>query len=553
MILIACFTMCATVAAAEDVPQSGSVSVLNMVNNQAVSGTEFRLYRVADVDGSKLIWTAAYEDYHLKLEQEDPESFGSLPLTLSQYIRRDNIEADAKAVTDNDGKLEFNDLGYGVYLIAGDSYTRGDYRYDVIPSLIILPYLKPESSAWQLEADLEIKHNAVRIYWLSSGNTSIHVIKAWADESHEEERPLSVRVQLMRGSKVHDTVTLNSGNNWRHTWTELDKSEQWYVVEQSVPAGYNVDIEREGVTFVVTNNYLTSIDPGPGTPTDDKPETSPKPSETPVIPSSEPTNPMTPSPEPSAPSVTPEGKEPHLPQTGQPWLIVAVLSFGGIVSALTGAILLNKKPERGRNVFAGMVGMGLAYVILAGGLTAYNINDNNRAERTAETVKQEIMTVITDYQGQFENENVTPDYILDENREMPEVLINGRKYIGTVSIPDLGIELPVQTDCTADGLKTSPCRYVGSVYDDDCIIGGHNYQSHFGRLGQAKIGDSVLFTDIDGNEFLYKVTKLETVAGIDIDGAKAGEWDLTLFTCTLSGQNRILVRCERFSEGGLSA
>lgn len=57
------------------------------------------------------------------------------------------------------------------------------------------------------------------------------------------------------------------------------------------------------------------------------------------------------------------------------------------------------------------------------------------------------------------------------------------------------------------------------------------------------IGDSVNFTDMDGNVHSYRVAALETLAPEDVDGMLSGDWNLTLFTCTLGGKSRVTVRC----------
>ena len=59
---------------------------------------------------------------------------------------------------------------------------------------------------------------------------------------------------------------------------------------------------------------------------------------------------------------------------------------------------------------------------------------------------------------------------------------------------------------------------------------------------------AIVFTDFDGNVFVYKVREIETIKGTDIEGMLNGEWALSLFTCTIGGQMRITVRCERVSE-----
>lgn len=49
--------------------------------------------------------------------------------------------------------------------------------------------------------------------------------------------------------------------------------------------------------------------------------------------------------------------------------------------------------------------------------------------------------------------------------------------------------------------------------------------------------------DIDGNVFSYEVVSLETLSTYDVENMTDGDWDLTLFTCTVGGQFRVTVRC----------
>lgn len=133
---------------------------------------------------------------------------------------------------------------------------------------------------------------------------------------------------------------------------------------------------------------------------------------------------------------------------------------------------------------------------------------------------------------------------LDSDRELPVLEVDGYRYIGTVSIPALNAELPVQEDWSLVLLKSSPCRYKGSPYQGDLIICAHNYAAHFGGLRDLQPGDEVTFTDVEGNEFHYTVAELETLAGTAVEEMESGAWDLTLFTCTPGGQMRVTVRCD---------
>ena len=144
-----------------------------------------------------------------------------------------------------------------------------------------------------------------------------------------------------------------------------------------------------------------------------------------------------------------------------------------------------------------------------------------------------------------------PPFVQYPEMEMPTREIDGQTYIGMVEVPALELSLPVISEWTYPRLKKAPCRYVGSVYSKDMVICGHNYDRHFGRLKDLAVGDEVRFTDMDGNVFFYTVCGTEQLGKYAVEEMLAGEWDLTLFTCTKGGRMRVTVRCklERYIVG----
>lgn len=123
--------------------------------------------------------------------------------------------------------------------------------------------------------------------------------------------------------------------------------------------------------------------------------------------------------------------------------------------------------------------------------------------------------------------------------------VNGYSYLGYLTIPALNLELPVMTDWSYSRLKIAPCRYYGLHHTDNMVIAAHNYKRHFGYISSLEIGDKVIFTDMQGVPIVYYVALIETLDPYDIDGMIETGWDLTLFTCTYGGANRVTVRCER--------
>lgn len=184
------------------------------------------------------------------------------------------------------------------------------------------------------------------------------------------------------------------------------------------------------------------------------------------------------------------------------------------------------------------INAGLLLIAAALFLSVYNEWESHEARDSARQVIAQLCDELPTEAGE-------PTTLPDVRREMPVKTINGRDYIGVLSIPSLELELPVISQWDYPALKVAPCRYSGSLYQDNLIICAHNYASHFGKLKELQPGDIVLFTDMDEHVVTFQMVERETLNPMDAEGMEAGDWDLTLFTCTIDGQTRVTIRFER--------
>lgn len=191
----------------------------------------------------------------------------------------------------------------------------------------------------------------------------------------------------------------------------------------------------------------------------------------------------------------------------------------------------------------------LGALLLAGalGLLSYNQWDNGRAQKAAAQVLDQLETTLDEQENHLQL--LVPTQVDDTAREMTVTAIDGWDYIGYLSIPSIGLALPVMSEWSYPGLKIAPGRYAGSVFTDDLVICGHNYARHFSPVKRLAAGTTVQFVDMDGREWDYTVSKVETLQPTQIEEmvgkADGDDWDLTLFTCTTGGSARCAVRCTR--------
>ncbi len=201
------------------------------------------------------------------------------------------------------------------------------------------------------------------------------------------------------------------------------------------------------------------------------------------------------------------------------------------------------------------IALGLLMIMAALFLIGHNLVNGWMASKSVggifEELFQEISAQRPEQMPSLDGKEISPsdieipDYILNPNMDMPVCEIDGQEYIGTLQIPSLGLALPVINEWSYSRLQVAPCRYAGSVYLDNMVIAAHNYEAHFGNLKRLNLGDEILFTDMDGNVFEYEVVAVEILKPTAIEEMLDGEYALSLFTCTIGGQYRVTVRCDK--------
>ena len=181
---------------------------------------------------------------------------------------------------------------------------------------------------------------------------------------------------------------------------------------------------------------------------------------------------------------------------------------------------------------------------------------NRREDQTARTFTDSVIPVLQEEIRQTRQtvpaetspdltENIPAEYLTPEDLIMTEKIINGYGYIGYLTIPDLGLELPVMSGWDSARLQISPCRFTGSLRGEDLVLMAHNFSSHFGRLSQLSMGAQVQFMDMDGNLWNYQVVAMDVLPAEALEEMTAGEYDLTLFTCATNRAHRVTVRCNK--------
>lgn len=138
----------------------------------------------------------------------------------------------------------------------------------------------------------------------------------------------------------------------------------------------------------------------------------------------------------------------------------------------------------------------------------------------------------------------TPTSIaLEERRDntMSVFSIDGTNFAGILEIPKYGSELPVCADW--GNVSKYPCRLDGNIYDRTMQIGGTSQKGQYDFYRDISIGDSVLFTDMEGNRFSYEVTGIRYEKHADQDALQRENAALTLFIKNIYAFEYIIIFC----------
>ena len=207
-----------------------------------------------------------------------------------------------------------------------------------------------------------------------------------------------------------------------------------------------------------------------------------------------------------------------------------------------------------KNVGRVLMVIGALLILGALGLMAYNQWDASRADKASQEalgkLEETLTETITEQQADSSAAALAPQPELDPEQEMTEAEVDGWNYIGYLSIPSAGLQLPIMSEWSYPGLKIAPGRYSGTTYADNLVLCGHNYAKHFSPIKWLELGTAVYFTDMDGLRWSYEVSSVETLQPTQIEKMTTKtedteDWDLTLFTCTTGGSARYAVRCVR--------
>ena len=244
--------------------------------NSKYAGVTYKVYKVCTINKDAIFTpTADFEGIsgtiNEQIKKASKDAWEDLVTSLTGWLagKGKNVTPTDTAISGPDNKAVFDDgkLTPGLYLVCGDTLRLSNGYYVPKAFLVTLPgWFRDDETGeeeWRYDVSANGKGDVIED---KDGTTVLQVLKVW-DDDDSEDRPTEVTVQLL-GRKlgtedpftVYGTVTLNSSNNWRHVWENLDKNYEWIIQEVDIPEGYVSSTSRNGVNYVITNESDSETD-----------------------------------------------------------------------------------------------------------------------------------------------------------------------------------------------------------------------------------------------------------------------------------------------------
>ncbi len=222
----------------------GSIEIECKTDDGPVIGLNMQIYRVGEFEDNTITLQGAFSGLQVYIPDLEPGSLQDAAYTLDTYAKTENITPTDKGIVYSDGRVLFEDLEDGVYLITGKRLSSGDKYYSVIPVLVEVKDGNAVGCAAKITVHLKTSVVLERY----------RILKVWDDgSSYNVNRPISIEVEIYKDGEYYETAVLNATNKWSYEWTS-DNTSEWHVKEIDIHKDYKVVYRHNETQFLIINN-----------------------------------------------------------------------------------------------------------------------------------------------------------------------------------------------------------------------------------------------------------------------------------------------------------
>lgn len=130
------------------------------------------------------------------------------------------------------------------------------------------------------------------------------------------------------------------------------------------------------------------------------------------------------------------------------------------------------------------------------------------------------------------------------NNAMSSMEIDGESYVALLEMDMYKFKMPVRSVWDEKAVEAVPCRYSGSIYNNSLVIAATDAEGQMDFVNSVNTGDRLTVTDMRGEQFSYKVVKVENSNTATDEELNTDEFDLTIFVEYSGPTDYLFIRCD---------
>jgi len=143
-----------------DTTHASSIDLNYQYDDKSIENAVVSLYKIADVDAvGNYSYIGSFTGRTENLNSLSTSDARLLASDLSDVIAEDNIDYDYRENTNSTGRVKFENLTPGVYLVLTDEVVDEEMRYKTLPFFVSLPQI--ENGVYIYDVPVDVKIEAV--------------------------------------------------------------------------------------------------------------------------------------------------------------------------------------------------------------------------------------------------------------------------------------------------------------------------------------------------------------------------------------------------------
>lgn len=222
-------------------------------NTVAVEGMMWKIYKVGSKnEKGEYCLTGDYAKYPISFDDLSVDEIRGSANSLESFIVANGNKPDATGYTDKNGDVSFGELDNGLYLAVSKGIQVGTTFYTAVPLFFEI--------APVTDSDYTVFPKVYASLVLSGEDNMYYVKKVWEDSDNKySARPASITVDIYKDGELNESVVLDESNDWYYSWNCDNNITDWIVAERNFPKKYKVTIEKNNHQFLIKNVYSPTI------------------------------------------------------------------------------------------------------------------------------------------------------------------------------------------------------------------------------------------------------------------------------------------------------